>query len=942
MHHSLTSDPANGNRQIDTRGYLAHLFDGIPPDGHYIVALSLKHKHVGTDAPISGNETDTPQSRAFPAGHMDDAAAFLTTFAPDTRDMYVTTHFSRTTDRKGASAADYVRTLYFDDDDGNGPLLANLDGEAMPQPTMVVESSPGRAHVYFRLTRSIPPGRAVNLMKRYVKLAGYDPSKAALGTVLRPPGTLNFKRAKTADEAHRVTGYLTGAPEVDPDELDRVLPPLEGDTAREPGGKGDEAPSIAECVEGYATLKGDWRADADRYVANIVCPFEAEHSEGAGNDSSTSVWQRRNPDGTYGAYVFKCLHAHCADRDWYDFKREVGIPEASGKTLKLGGKDREAAEARPETDDERAERLVREADEVADKCAELRHEPNILDRYVEFQRKAGVVGEADTLKLLYLMLTSRVLSRPVSGAVKGPSSAGKSYLIEKTLKAFPESAYHTFSSMSEKALLYTQKDFRHHFIYIAEMSGVNNDFLEYLLRTLLSEHRLRYETVEKVNGKITPRVVEKDGPTGLIVATTKPMLHPENETRLLSLRVDDSAAHVKAIMRSLATRSRDDADYSEWLALQTWIAGQSNRVIVPYALELVELIPPVDIRINRDVELLLNAIEAHAILHQATRERDEQGRIVATIADYEAVRSIVSDVMSAAVATRVPTQLREVVDAVKSLIDDDKPVSLAAVKRVTGWSKGKAQNWFKTARDEGYIVGENVGRGKKAEYSLGADLPADRDLLPTVEAVAERLTPPEPEANEPRAEPPSEPALNIGEQGRSPAVYPEAPDELVATILADGHNTAAARAAMRRRGVPIPPDVERLCVDVEASATAAGNAEIERQGLEPTVANNAVIDWHAVWAAETRHIITRIEALRQAGHEHAALAIMRRLPAPDEPADDAQVEWAMLNRPFDYRMSERSAYALYAESVTGYPMGAAMVSTGYPLKPRKTESERPM
>ncbi len=44
---------------------------------------------------------------------------------------------------------------------------------------------------------------------------------------------------------------------------------------------------------------------------------------------------------------------------------------------------------------------------------------------------------------------------------------------------------------------------------------------------------------------------------------------------------------------------------------------------MPYALPLVELIPPVDIRINRDIELLLNAVEAHAILHQASRERDE-------------------------------------------------------------------------------------------------------------------------------------------------------------------------------------------------------------------------------------------------------------------------------------------------------------------------------
>src|SRR3712207_7922763 len=63
------------------------------------------------------------------------------------------------------------------------------------------------------------------------------------------------------------------------------------------------------------------------------------------------------------------------------------------------------------SDDERAERLAREADEVADKCAELRHDPDILGRYVEFQRKAGVVGEADTLKLRSEEHTSELQSR---------------------------------------------------------------------------------------------------------------------------------------------------------------------------------------------------------------------------------------------------------------------------------------------------------------------------------------------------------------------------------------------------------------------------------------------------------------------------------------------------------------------------------------------------
>ena len=53
-------------------------------------------------------------------------------------------------------------------------------------------------------------------------------------------------------------------------------------------------------------------------------------------------------------------------------------------------------------------------------------------------------------KLLYLAVTSRLLERPVSVAVKGPSSGGKCYLTEHILRYFPESSYHALTAMSER------------------------------------------------------------------------------------------------------------------------------------------------------------------------------------------------------------------------------------------------------------------------------------------------------------------------------------------------------------------------------------------------------------------------------------------------------------------------------------------------------------
>ncbi len=46
----------------------------------------------------------------------------------------------------------------------------------------------------------------------------------------------------------------------------------------------------------------------------------------------------------------------------------------------------------------------------------------------------GVAGERVAVMLVFLAMVSRLLPRPVSVAVKGPSSAGKSFLVEQTLR----------------------------------------------------------------------------------------------------------------------------------------------------------------------------------------------------------------------------------------------------------------------------------------------------------------------------------------------------------------------------------------------------------------------------------------------------------------------------------------------------------------------------
>ena len=52
------------------------------------------------------------------------------------------------------------------------------------------------------------------------------------------------------------------------------------------------------------------------------------------------------------------------------------------------------------------------------------------------------------------------------------------------------------------------------------------------------------------------------------------------------------------------------------------------------------------VKLRRDFGAVRNLIRAHAIFQPASRQRDAEGRIVATLEDYAAIRDLVADLIS--------------------------------------------------------------------------------------------------------------------------------------------------------------------------------------------------------------------------------------------------------------------------------------------------------
>jgi hypothetical protein len=385
----------------------------------------------------------------------------------------------------------------------------------------------------------------------------------------------------------------------------------------------------------------------------------------------------------------------------------------------------------------KGESLARDATAAYNKAENLLHS-DILGKLEELLPRLGLIGEEKNTKILYLALVSRLLEKPVSIVVKGPSSAGKSHTVDTVLRVFPESAYYELSSMSERALAYSEESLHHRMLVIHEAAGLSSEFGSYLLRTLLSEGCLRYETVEKTQDGLRSRLIEREGPTGVLITTTWASLHPENETRMLSLTAKDDPVQTQDILMTLAQRVNgrepSEPDLAPWHALQEWLELAGNReVTIPFAHELAEHTSGAALRMRRDFGTVLNLVCIHAILYQCQRDLDEFGRIVATLDDYQSIYDLVDDLISEGVEATVSPTLRETVDAVTDLLklDGVDTINLSQIEAQLRLDKSAVSRRVQVAIEKGYLENLEDRRGKPSKLVLGRPLPKEDPVLPS-------------------------------------------------------------------------------------------------------------------------------------------------------------------------------------------------------------------
>jgi hypothetical protein len=373
--------------------------------------------------------------------------------------------------------------------------------------------------------------------------------------------------------------------------------------------------------------------------------------------------------------------------------------------------------------------------------------PDILDLFAKDFGNV-IAGETVNGKLLYLVGTSRLFDKTMSAAIKGTSAAGKSEIRKRVLDFFPPEDVVSFTSLSEKALIYHEGDFTHKILSMGEAVETDQqNFQNYLLRELISEGCLRHNTVQKVGNEIVAITIEKHGPVTFLVTTTKNKLHPENETRMLSIEMDDSENQTRRVLDKVAqvvgTGDFTPVAYKPWQDFQRWLTAGEKRVVVPFAGAISDLIPKVAVRLRRDFTQVLCAIMAHALLHRDQRERDEASRIVADIDhDYATARELMNAILAEGSGVAVSKAMTETVEAVRQAtanLGETQGASALEIGRLLKLDKSAAWRRLSAARTEGFIVNLEERKGMTGKYRATGHKVELVNILPTATDLAEQF-----------------------------------------------------------------------------------------------------------------------------------------------------------------------------------------------------------
>jgi hypothetical protein len=259
------------------------------------------------------------------------------------------------------------------------------------------------------------------------------------------------------------------------------------------------------------------------------------------------------------------------------------------------------------------------------KALQLLCSPYFFSELLLAMRTAGLVGEDRAAQVVYIVGTSRLLPKPLCLFVKGPSSVGKNFLADSVLGFFPCSEVQELTSSSTRSWNYLGTRLAHKIVYVKERNDSAGPVNP--TRLLISEKQLvHWVTVKKGGHFVREKRVTK-GPIASISTTTQDRVQVDDETRHVSIWLDETPEQTTRIMHAALAKGAglSAKERKVWHEVQRLLAKKAAvRVEFPaWFSEVVKFVRNDNLWARRYFPAFLQACRTVALI-RSFRQRKKQ------------------------------------------------------------------------------------------------------------------------------------------------------------------------------------------------------------------------------------------------------------------------------------------------------------------------------
>ncbi|MCD6068884.1 MAG: dnaG 15 [Bacteroidetes bacterium] len=306
-------------------------------------------------------------------------------------------------------------------------------------------------------------------------------------------------------------------------------------------------------------------------------------------------------------------------------------------------------------------------------CIQFLKGKNFMQGIDDLIQQAGVVGEENTRRLLFIIASTYKMSTPLHALVQGTSGSGKSHLINTIGDCFPPEDVISMTRVTSKSFYhYTKDELVDKLILIQDYDGMDEE-AQFAFRELQSAGNITSSTTYKDKfGNLMSAVKTVRSHFASLLATTKAEVYYDNMSRSLISGVDESDDQTKRIIthqnRKLAgiIDNREEQKAKEFLQncmrciLPMEVVNPfADKIYLPFEAKMLR-------RLNSHYQAFVKQI---TILHQYQRKKDDRGRLIAEPEDLHIACNIMFDAILLKVDD-LDSSLRQFFDRVKEYVKE--------------------------------------------------------------------------------------------------------------------------------------------------------------------------------------------------------------------------------------------------------------------------------